>query len=151
MFKGYDIQKVGDFTDKEIIAWLEKQGRKESDPRYENLEELLAADDIYQMSMNDEMVQEAKEKAVNALSEMCIGRLLGFEKQGEQKFIINVPSRDVILSVWDLGNEWKELTNGNISTEYGTQLAYIQKHWHESEYYLKEKQGEQKQFGGGRQ
>lgn len=26
MFKGYDIQKVGEFTDKEIIAWLEKQG-----------------------------------------------------------------------------------------------------------------------------
>ena len=26
MFKGYNIQKVGDFTDKEIIAWLEKQG-----------------------------------------------------------------------------------------------------------------------------
>lgn len=25
MFKGYDIQRVGDFTDKEIIAWLEKQ------------------------------------------------------------------------------------------------------------------------------
>lgn len=70
---------------KDILAWLEKQGGKESDPRYENLEELLAADNIYQMSMNDEMVNEAKEKAVNALSGMCIGRLLGLEKQGEQK------------------------------------------------------------------
>lgn len=29
MFKGYNIQKVGDFTDKEIIAWLEKQGDKD--------------------------------------------------------------------------------------------------------------------------
>ena len=66
------------------------------------------------------------------------------EKQGEQKAIMNVPSREVILSIWDLGNEWKELTNGSISTEYGTQLDYIQKHWHESEYYLREKQGEQK-------
>ena len=66
------------------------------------------------------------------------------EKQGEQKPIINVPPRDVILSIWDLGNEWKELTNGCISTEYGTQLDYIQKHWRESEYYLREKQGEQK-------
>ena len=66
------------------------------------------------------------------------------EKQSEQKSILNVPTREVILSIWDLGNEWKELTNGSISTEYGTQLDYIQKHWHESEDYLKEKQGEQK-------
>lgn len=60
------------------------------------------------------------------------------EKQAEQKSIMNVPSREVILSIWDLGNEWKELTNGCISTEHGTQLDYIQKHWHESEYYLRE-------------
>ena len=66
------------------------------------------------------------------------------EKQGEEKPIMNVPTREVILAIWDLGNEWKELTNGDISTEYGTQLDYIQKHWHESEYYLREKQGEQK-------
>lgn len=68
--------------------------------------------------------------------------LTWLEKQGEQKYIINVPPREVILSIWDLGNEWKELTNCCISTEYGTQLNYIQKHWHESEYYLKEKQSE---------
>ena len=66
------------------------------------------------------------------------------EKQGEQKPIINVPPREVILAIWDLGNEWKELTGGSISTKYGTQLDYIQKHWQESEYYLREKQGEQK-------
>lgn len=66
------------------------------------------------------------------------------EKRGEKEPIMNVPTREVILSIWDLGNEWKELTNGSISTEYGTQLDYIQKHWHESEYYLREKQGEQK-------
>ena len=52
------------------------------------------------------------------------------EKQGEQKTNTDVPTREVILSIWDLGNEWKELTNGCISTEYGTQLNYIQKHWH---------------------
>ena len=78
---------------------------------------------------------------INSSKEECLSWL---EKQGEQKAILNVPTRDVILSIWDLGNEWKELTNGCISTEYGTQLTYIQKHWHESEYYLKEKQGEQK-------
>ena len=68
------------------------------------------------------------------------------EKQGEQNEIFNVPSREVILSIWDLGNEWKELTKGSISTEYGTQLDYIQKHWQESEYYLRAKQSEQKPF-----
>ena len=26
MFRGYHIQKVGDFTDKDILAWLERQG-----------------------------------------------------------------------------------------------------------------------------
>lgn len=65
------------------------------------------------------------------------------EKQGKQKSILNVPSREVILAIWDLGNEWKELTNGCISTKYGTTLDYIQKHWNESEYYLREKQDEQ--------
>lgn len=70
--------------------------------------------------------------------------LAWLEKQGEQNPIINVPTREVILAIWDLGNEWKELTNGSISTEYGTQLDYIQKHWHESEYYLREKQDEKK-------
>lgn len=64
------------------------------------------------------------------------------EKQGEQKPIINIPSRELILSIWDLGNEWKDLTKGCCSTEHGTQLNYIQKHWHESEYYIKEKQEE---------
>lgn len=65
---------------KELVAWLEKQGEKKKDVRYESLEELLIADNIYQMAMNDEMVQEAKEKAINAIYEMCIGRLLGVDK-----------------------------------------------------------------------
>lgn len=64
--------------------------------------------------------------------------LTWLEKQGE-----NVPSRNMILSVWELGNEWKGLTNGRV-TEYGTQLEYIQKHWNESEYYLRDKQDKQK-------
>lgn len=66
-------------------------------------------------------------------------KLTWLEKQSKHS-ILNVPSREVILAIWDLGNEWKELTNGCISTEYGTQLDYIQKHWEESEYYLREKQ-----------
>lgn len=68
--------------------------------------------------------------------------LTWFENQDKHS-IYNVPSREVILAIWDLGNEWKELTNGCISTKYGTQLNYIQKHWEESEYYLREKQGKE--------
>jgi len=66
------------------------------------------------------------------------------EKQSEHNDISNVPSREAILTIWELGNEWKELTNGRITAECGTQLDYIQKHWHESDCCLKEKQGEQK-------
>ena len=68
--------------------------------------------------------------------------LTWLEKQGKLS-IYNTPSREIILAIWDLGNEWKELTKGCISTEYGTQLEYIQKHWQENEYYLRAKQGEQ--------
>lgn len=67
----------------DIIAWLEKQGEK--DVRQKFLEDLLVADDIYQMSVNDTMVEEAKSKAINALCKLEIGKLLGLEKQGEQR------------------------------------------------------------------
>ena len=67
------------------IAWLEKQGEKDKDVRYKYLDELLYTDDIYQMAMNDAMVNEAKEKAAKALSKFGIGKLLGFENQCEQK------------------------------------------------------------------
>ena len=49
----------------------------------------------------------------------------------------DVPSREYILNVWELGNYWKELTKGVCSTEHGTQLEYIQNHWKEGEYYDK--------------
>lgn len=68
----------------EYIDWLEKQGKKEVDPRYENLEGLIAADDIYQMAMNDKMVEEAKLKAIKALSKLEISKLLGIEKQSKK-------------------------------------------------------------------
>lgn len=79
---GYDMVDGVDILD--IYSWLEKQGTKEVDPRYENLEELLVADNIYQMSMNDAMVEEAKSKAINALSELAISKILGLEKQCEK-------------------------------------------------------------------
>lgn len=58
------------------------------------------------------------------------------EKQGECKDTFPIPTRETILSIWELGNDWKDITHGSISTKYGTQLEYIQKHWQESEYYL---------------
>lgn len=69
--------------------------------------------------------------------------LAWLEKQGECKDTFPIPTRETILSIWELGNDWKDITHGSISTKYGTQLEYIQKHWQESEYYL-EKQGKQK-------
>ena len=64
------------------------------------------------------------------------------EKQGKEI----IPLKEIILNVWELGNVWKGLTKGSISTEHGTQLDYILKHWNEGEHYTEwlEKQGEQK-------
>jgi len=80
----YDSSRI-----QEDIAWLKKQGKKERDSRYKYLEKLLEADTIYQMAMNDAMVEEAKAKALEAISNMEIFELLGIEKQGEQKPIIS--------------------------------------------------------------
>lgn len=91
------------------LAWLEKQGETFTKKDI---------DDAYLKGISD-----AKQE---------------LEKQGEYS-INNVPSREVILAIWDLGNEWKELTDGSISTIYGTQLNYIQKYWTESEYYKNKK------------
>lgn len=73
---------VGNREHEKWIAWLEKQGKQ--DARYEDIEKLLEADTIYQMAMNDAMVEEAKSKAINALSELAISKILGLEKQGIQ-------------------------------------------------------------------
>jgi hypothetical protein len=115
-FEKYNTTKV------DCLVWLRKQGEKSSD------KVLKIRQELYQSGYNDGYKHGCEDT----------------KKQSEQKPIMNVPSREVILSIWDLGNEWKELTKGSISIEYGTQLNYIQKHWHESEYYLREKQGEQK-------
>lgn len=77
---GYLI--VNNVSTRSMKSWIEKQG--EQDVRYKHLEELLVADDIYQMSINQDMVEEAKTKAINALSKLCISELL-LEKQGEKK------------------------------------------------------------------
>ena len=62
-----------------IIAWVEKQGEK--DVRQKFLEDLLVADDIHQMSVNDAMTKEAKNKAIEALSKLGISKLLCLESK----------------------------------------------------------------------
>lgn len=124
----------------DVLAWIEKQG----EPMEINPTEF----DTRLQTLIGKFDSLPKEELVGSLSFWLNvvqndGTYKAEEKQGEQNPIINAPSREVILAIWDLGNEWKELTKGSISTEYGTQLNYIQKHWEESEYYLREKQGKQ--------
>ena len=122
------------------LAWLEKQGEEFDD-------NIITRDDEILQAISIGLTDAAEDLGWSDFGGLPIEEIQNWlEKQGKQKAILNVPSREVILSIWDLGNEWKELTNGSISTEYGTQLDYIQKHWHESEYYLREKQNEKKQF-----
>lgn len=102
------------------LAWLEKQGKQ--DARYKYLEELLAADDIYQMSVNDTMTNEAKEKAAKALSKLCIGKLLGFEKQGEQK--------TTNKSATTKQEGWIEIPFGAKDSELQEETYYIPKGFH---------------------
>lgn len=78
-----DNTEYQEYLNNKVIPWLEKQGKKGA--RYKYTEELLEADAIYQMAMNDAMVEEAKNKAIGALSKLEISKLLGLEKQGEQK------------------------------------------------------------------
>lgn len=76
------ISSVQLYTIFRKLTWLEKQKAEDSeDVRKKYLDELLVADDIYQMAMNDAMVAEAKSKAVNALSKLEISKLLESEKQ----------------------------------------------------------------------
>lgn len=117
----------------------EKQKQEgDKDIRQKYLEELLIADDIYQMSMNTNMVAGAKEKAINAISKMCIGELLGFvEKQGEKvneiKPIFNVGNW--ITNGEEIGQviKWNHPNCIGYKTNYGTEAAfnkaYISK-WH---------------------
>jgi hypothetical protein len=78
------LSKGKDSDFKNWIAWLKKQKEKEPDTRSNYLEELIVADDIYQMAMNDAMVEEAKTKAMHALSNLKISNLL-FQEREEKR------------------------------------------------------------------
>lgn len=64
------------------------------------------------------------------------------KKQNKQ----NIPLKEIILNVWELGNIWKANTKGLCNIE-GTELDYILKHWTDGEHYNKmlKRQGEQKE------
>ena len=156
--------KTGDIPDKDIVAWLEKQGEKEVTCNKEDEENMNNILYVFNQLRDTSFYKEddTAEKIINWLKSLkdrlCSNNeydkdMLGaieyckknnrplekehlawLEKQCEQKFS-NIPSRETILAIWELGNDWKELTNGSISTEHGTQLEYIQKHWQESSYY----------------
>lgn len=126
------------------ITWLEKQGKQKTIWHNEDEEPQRGRLILLIMRSGNAIVAkiiEPNHTFSHGERWAYIDDLL--EKQSEHP-IYNVPSREVILAIWDLGNEWKELTNGCISTEHGTQLDYIQKHWEESEYFLREKKNEQK-------
>ena len=73
-FREYESCTFDGLTSAEVLRWLEKQCKK--DVRQESLEDLLVADDIYQMAMNDAMVAEAKNKVINALQELLVSKIL---------------------------------------------------------------------------
>lgn len=99
--KGYINQTDNKYAEvcKKAIEWLEKQGEKMSDQRHGILDKLIEADNIYQMAMNDAMVEEAKNKAIEALSKLGISKLLWLDKQGEQS---KQQLYDIIIALWDL-------------------------------------------------
>lgn len=107
------IQHIKDKVYEELIAWLEKQGKQK----------------LTDEEMKIALQTEYEKGRADAIAEF---------EQGEQNTIVNkTPSKEMILAVWELGNNWEELTGGSSCTEYGTQLQYIQNHWSESLYYEK--------------
>jgi hypothetical protein len=130
-----------------IMQWLENQCQvKESTISQHEIETCKENDDS--LTSEDERIRKRLITDFGTIGKKEWGGLEvkdildWLERQGESS-ICNIPSKEIILAIWDLGNEWKELTGGSISTEYGTQLKYIQNHWHESEYYLRAMQNEQ--------
>ena len=162
------INELADLKNEKIptkwLAWLEKQGQKETTWNKEDEENVNNILYVFNQLKDTSFYKEddTAEKIINWLKSLkdrlCSNNeydkdMLGaieyckknnrplekehiawLEKQCEQKFS-NIPSRETILAIWELGNDWKELTNGSISTEHGTRLEYIQKHWQESSYY----------------
>lgn len=116
----------------DIITWLEQQDEK-TDVDSSNLktwkyivDAVLTEKEGIGQYLDNPFTEEVAKKLQKRFGNI------------EQEPITDIPSKELIFSIWDLGNEWKRLTKGCFSEEHGTQLDYIQKHWHESAYYVKQ-------------
>lgn len=72
------------------------------DPREYVLKELLDADTIYQMAMNDEMVQEAKGKAVKAISKLPIGEIIYIANTEETQHRLKFKEGDWVVATGEV-------------------------------------------------
>ena len=102
----------------------------------------LQALGLVTIESEDERIRKALFHLINeqdgfltAISGISVKDIIAYlEKQKEQN---DVPSRETILGIWELGNFWKE----NPEERDGlTQLQYIQKYWFEKCDYLKEQE-----------
>lgn len=125
------------FSNEKVIAWLEKQGKKSDYNPYKAIvQSIIAMVEKYTNGDLKDFYDNVKVKCKDAIESDSIW----LENQGVQ----HIPLKEMILNVWELGNIWKALTKGICTTEHGTQLEYIVKHWTEGEPYTKllERQGE---------
>ena len=116
---------------KDIVAWLEKQRDQkhewsEKDENYMNalidkLETLNFCNDSF--SIGGYRV-DVIGNWLKSLKDRCVP---------QKQYGNDVPSREYILNIWELGNLWKEKTKGVC----GTEIEYIQEHWKEGDYYEK--------------
>ena len=100
MFKGYDIQKVGDFTDKEIIAWLEKQGEQKPSISDEALREGIIKFGITQYQIDNWL-----KKHINVVEQKPTGKVeLKFH---EGDWIIHQGTENIYQVVAVIDNQYQ--------------------------------------------
>ena len=126
--KGYINQTDDKYAEvcKKAIAWLEKQDEQELDIRYSILDKLIDADDIYQISVNDAMICEARNKAISALSKLEIYKSLGIEKNVEQKPAWSEEDERMFHGLISIVEDWYN-TMSEEEKEYYGDCGYI--HW----------------------
>lgn len=87
--------------------------------------------------MNEELndFEKKLKEIVNSFIDGNLGKMtdVGAKFYADILLKYYVPSRDNILNVWELGNEWRMLDR-QLQQEM-TQRQYIQKHWKEGDYY----------------
>ena len=114
------------FSKEEMLAWVEKQGEQIAKPHRISVLDERMMEQLCDF-LRDNMLYEDSQEIISWLEK--------YKEKKDKQSSSNIPSRETILAVWELGNEWKDLTKGVCDTEHGTQLKYIQNHWQESSYY----------------